>query len=105
MGQIKTTGILIALILMLVIVFQSYRLKVSNEKQKALQTQINAISKQNENNLSDLSKRNEEVKQANEKINIFQKQIDKIRQSNSDKCFNSYLPDDVLQLLINNGIK
>lgn len=103
--QIKIIGILIAIILMLGIVFQSYRLKVSNEKQKALQTQINAINKQNEKNIEDLQIRNKELEEINAKKDILQKQIDKIRQNNNDKCFNSLLSDDVMQLFQNNGIK
>lgn len=103
--QIKIIGILIAIILMLGIVFQSYRLKVSNEKQKALQTQINAIKQQNDKNIEDLQIRNKEIEEINAKKDILQKQIDKIRQNNSDKCFNSLLSDDVMQLLQSNGIK
>jgi hypothetical protein len=103
--QKNIIGILIAIILMLGIVFQSYRLKVSNEKQKALQTQINAINEQNEKNIEDLQIRNKEIEEINAKKDILQKQIDKIRQNNNDKCFNSLLSDDVMQLLQSNGIK
>lgn len=99
MGQIRTTGIFIAIILMLGIVFQSYRLKVSNEKQKALQTQINAINEQNEKNKQDLVKRNEEITNNQGKIRELQNKIK--TQFKKDNCVNIIVDNDFLAILQN----
>jgi hypothetical protein len=103
--QIKIIGFLIAVILMLGIVFQSYRLGIANKTIKTQDIQINSMVKQNQANILDLQIRNKEIEEINAKKDILQKQIDTIRQSNSDKCFNSLLSNDVMQLLQNNGIK
>jgi uncharacterized protein HemX len=98
--QMKAIGILIAIILMLGLGFQSFRLKVSNDKQKALQSQINSLNEQNEKNKLDLESRNNEITNNQGKINDLQNKIK--TQFKNDNCINSLINNEFLELLYEN---
>lgn len=99
--QGKIIGILIAIILMLGLVFQSFRLNVSKEKQKSLQTQIIALNEQNSKNMQDLENRNQEVIKNKGEIYELQNKIKK--QFSSDSCVNTTIDNSFIELLQNSN--
>lgn len=100
MGQIKIIGIFIAIILMLGLAFQSFRIKELKQDKKQLETKINAINKQNELNKQDLVKRNEEITNNQGKIRELQNKIK--NQFSKDSCVNVPVDDNFLNFLRNN---
>lgn len=95
--------LLLLSILGIVMVFihsQRIKIKYLSDTNELLERQIESISKQNEINISDLQKRNEELKTKNDEIIELYKITENISKSSGEKdCINSPINDDIKLML------
>jgi cell division protein FtsB len=94
----KIIAILTSIIILLLLIFQTYRAKIVKKENEKLYSQIKSLELTIEINNNDLQKRNEELEEKSKVLQLYKKRVSQI----NDKCLNSVVNAEFAHLLYNN---